>query len=64
MLTQSEVTNIAKQALANPEAVVEDNFDELFEFYTRTNQMPYGTAKARTGDPYIWIQTRLITKEL
>ena len=63
MLTQSQVASLAKQALVNSD-VVEDNFDELFEYYTSTNQMPYGTAKARTGDPYIWIQHRLITKEL
>ena len=23
------------------------------------NEMPYGTAKARTGDPYVWIEERL-----
>jgi argininosuccinate lyase len=63
MLTQAQVSDLARQALVNSD-VVEDNFDELFEYYTRTNQMPYGTAKARTGDPYTWIQHRLITKEI
>jgi argininosuccinate lyase len=63
MLTQAQVSDLARQALVNSD-VVEDNFEELFEYYTRTNQMPYGTAKARTGDPYTWIQHRLITKEI
>lgn len=63
MLTQAQVSDLARQALVNSD-VVEDNFDELFEYYTRTNQMPYGAAKARTGDPYTWIQHRLITKEI
>ena len=63
MLTQAQVSELARQALANSD-IVDDNFDELFEYYTRTNQMPYGTAKARTGDPFTWIQHRLITKEI
>lgn len=44
-----------------------DNLDEyyekLFDYYTGgalgPDQMPYGTAKARTGDPYEWIYKRL-----
>lgn len=28
-------------------------YDKLYEYYV--NDMPYGTAKARTGDPYDWI---------
>lgn len=39
------------------------NFDELydalFDHYCSTNEMPYGTAKARTGDPYEWITAKL-----
>lgn len=63
MLTQAQVTDLALQARTNPD-IVEDNFEELFEYYMSTNQMPYGTAKARTGDPFTWIQHRLITKEI
>lgn len=38
---------------------VEDHFDELFDYFCRSGEMPYGTAKARTGDPYQWIYDRL-----
>lgn len=34
-------------------------FDALYSYYLSTGEMPYGTAKARTGDPYEWIADRL-----
>lgn len=34
-------------------------FDRLFEYYTSRGEMPYGTAKARTGDPWVWIMDQL-----
>ena len=48
---------------------VNDNeklYDELFEYFLE--DMPYGTAKARDGDPVEWITMRLddlglLTKE-
>jgi hypothetical protein len=36
-----------------PEATIQ----HLYEHYLP--EMPYGVAKARTGDPYQWIQDRL-----
>jgi len=36
-------------------------FDELFEFFTNNGEMPYGVAKARDGDPYEWISSKLKT---
>lgn len=36
-------------------------YEELYELYYQ--EMPYGTAKARTGDPYEWILNKL-TEEL
>lgn len=36
---------------------VERHFDELFAYFLP--EMPYGVAKARTGDPYSWIAERL-----
>ena len=32
-------------------------FEKLFIFFT--DEMPYGTQKARTGDPVVWILDRL-----
>lgn len=33
--------------------------DKLYEWYLDSGEMPYGIAKARTGDPDEWIQDRL-----
>lgn len=30
-------------------------FTKLYEHFLNNGEMPYGTAKARTGDPYEWI---------
>lgn len=37
----------------------QDLFDVLYEHYLNNGEMPYGTAKARTGDPYEWVSERL-----
>jgi hypothetical protein len=34
-------------------------YQDLFEYYCATGEMPYGTMKARTGDPFNWISDRL-----
>jgi hypothetical protein len=31
----------------------------LYDYYSDNGEMPYGTMKARTGDPYNWISDRL-----
>ena len=38
---------------------VDRHFDALYSQYTNNGEMPYGTAKARDGDPYVWIAHRL-----
>lgn len=35
-------------------------YDVLFQFYTEDGEMPYGTMKARDGDPYEWITDKLV----
>ena len=36
--------------------LTEELYDDLYEYYAFTKaEMPYGTAKARTGDPYEWV---------
>jgi len=32
-----------------------DSFEKLFNYFLDTNEMPYGVAKARTGEPDAWI---------
>lgn len=34
-------------------------YTDLYEYYLSSGEMPYGVAKARTGDPYNWIAERL-----
>lgn len=34
-------------------------FEDLYAFYSSTGDMPYGTMKARTGDPSEWIFQRV-----
>lgn len=34
-------------------------YDALFDYYSDNAEIPYGIAKARTGDPYEWISKRL-----
>ena len=36
------------------------SYHKLFVYFTEeSGEMPYGTAKARTGDPEVWILDRL-----
>ena len=37
----------------------DDLYDALFDYYIDTGEMPYGTAKARDGDPYEWVAQNL-----
>ena len=39
--------------------VSDGTMDRLMDFFISNGEMPYGTAKARTGDPYEWIYERL-----
>ena len=43
---------------ANGEGLSERLFDSLFSYYCSTNEMPYAVAKARTGDPYEWVDDK------
>lgn len=38
-------------------------YEKLFEHYCGSGEMPYGTMKARDGDPWNWITDQL-SKEL
>jgi hypothetical protein len=41
-------------------ADLDDNlYDALYDYYSDKGEIPYGIAKARTGDPYEWITNRL-----
>ena len=34
-------------------------YEDLFDYYMHSGEMPYGTMKARDGDPDVWIADRL-----
>ena len=36
-------------------------FEKLFDYFCKTSEMPYGVAKAKTGEPDLWILNRLST---
>jgi hypothetical protein len=38
----------------------DDAYEDFYGHYLSTAEMPYGTAKARTGDPYIWVNDRVL----
>ena len=34
-------------------------YDKLYEYFCNSGEMPYGIAKARTGDPDLWMLEKL-----
>lgn len=34
-------------------------YEELFDYYANSGEMPYGIMKARDGDPDVWICDRV-----
>lgn len=54
----AKVNELARKAQWD-ESVVDNNYDFLFEYFLNEGEMPYGVAKARTGDPYQWISNKL-----
>ena len=36
-----------------------DAYEKLFNYFCDSGEMPYGVAKARTGDPDFWILEKL-----
>jgi hypothetical protein len=58
-LSQQQVRSIAVQYVSQGDEVLEKHYEELFEHYLDLGEIPYGTAKARTGDPFQWISDKL-----
>lgn len=58
-LSYEEVLEIT-EALDNDEQISDKLYQKLFNYYCcDSGEMPYGTAKARDGDPYEFIDARL-----
>ena len=51
----AQVKSAAEQGMG----ITDEMYDVLFDYYTESGEMPYGTAKARDGDPMEWIEERI-----
>ena len=43
----------------NPCDIPDSAMEKLYEYYVSSGDMPYGTQKARNGDPHNWIINQL-----
>ena len=59
ILDDSEIHQIKQWIGGVIEDLDDALFEKLFQFYLESGEMPYGTAKARTGDPYHWMFDRM-----
>ena len=48
----------SENGMADVAEISQELYDALYDYYLHNGEMPYGTAKARTGDPYQWISDR------
>lgn len=61
MLSPEEVAELVQYRQGDNEDEISDElFDKLFNIYLNSGEMPYGTAKARTGDPHQWIADKIV----
>lgn len=48
-----------KSAVEQGMGITDDMYETLYDYYTESGEMPYGTAKARDGDPVEWVNDRI-----
>ena len=59
-LTIQEMQKMPEYLDWNDEFYSSSAYDKLYEYFTfETHEMPYNIAKARTGDPDVWILEKL-----
>ena len=46
------------KSFVNGNELDSDLYDALYDYYLSNGDMPYGVAKARTGDPFQWISSK------
>lgn len=54
-LTSKEIEQMPLHIEDGSEFIFTDAYEKLFNYFLDTNEMPYGVAKARTGEPDAWI---------
>ena len=63
LVTQFGITadqaNQAIEALEQNGEIDDEVYEVMFSHYCDSGEMPYGTAKARDGDPYEWVYGRV-----
>lgn len=59
-MSENPITKF-KVTLENAEHMIDNRhfYEYAYEYYLNNGEMPYGTAKARDGDPYEWILDRI-----
>jgi hypothetical protein len=59
-LTEDEIAEMPEFLDGDGEFYDSTSYDKLYEYFAfETGEMPYGTAKARDGDPDSWILEHL-----
>ena len=48
-----------ESSMENGAELSDQILDALVDYYTDSGEMPYEVAKAREGDPYVWVQDRV-----
>ncbi len=59
LLTASQISALINYVDGYSDEIASDVYDVLYEYFRE--EMPYGVAKARTGDPVQWISNKLDT---
>ena len=59
----ADFTEVEKKKIKNATMLSDldqDLIDKLYTHFTSNGEMPYGVAKARTGDPDQWIEEHML----
>ena len=55
-LSKEEITSMQYYLSGEEDFYGTSAYEKLYQYFAfETGEMPYGTAKARTGDPDVWI---------
>tara|TARA_A100001011_G_C14200833_1_gene795575 strand:+ start:726 stop:944 length:219 start_codon:yes stop_codon:yes gene_type:complete len=58
-LTEEEARQMSFHIANGEDFIFTQSYEKLFNYFCDTGDMPYGVAKARTGDPDLWILEHL-----
>ena len=54
-----QMLNTVGHQLLKGRPLTDAQFEYFFDHYCNSGEMPYGVAKARTGDPYDWVDAKI-----